>query len=237
MDGDTPDNTKQCISYWKPYLSFESTLTALNQLKADSELSSFKHYAAVPFHYMKPLKEKFSSGEVAIGANSMLSVEKGVFTEPIAPKLLMEAGAQFVVLRTDNEKKENLNQKIKRALEAGLPPFVCLGENLEAFMQDKSKEILVQQLQESLKDLKAEQLKLITLIYEAPWIQQYPSNPEEKVLAKGYKQFREAVENQFGKKLHVPIVVALTEEKPHYFDTQATGYFLAKPITYSELLH
>jgi triosephosphate isomerase len=60
-------------------------------------------------------------------------------------------------------------RKLKRALDEGLEPIVCVGELLEERKEGRTFEVLREQLMESLGDLSAAQMSRLILAYEPVW--------------------------------------------------------------------
>ena len=68
-----------------------------------------------------------------------------------------------------NETDETVNKKVKKALEYGLTPIVCVGETLEEKEAGKTIEIITSQIEKGLVDLKSSDLDKIVIAYEPIW--------------------------------------------------------------------
>lgn len=133
-------------------------------------------YLAVPFTVIFPLTESLKNGQsITIGAQNMNDASEGAFTGEVAGKMLKEAGAHFVLLghserrRTFKEDNSFINRKVKRAIEVGLQPVLCVGETREEREQGFMQEVVRRQIEEGLADIKPNLLKNLILAYEPVW--------------------------------------------------------------------
>jgi triosephosphate isomerase len=89
--------------------------------------------------------------------------------------MLKEMNVKYVILghserrQLFGEKDEEINKKIKKALEHDLKPILCVGETLEERESGKEKEKVKKQITEDLKDVDKEKASLITIAYEPIW--------------------------------------------------------------------
>ena len=65
--------------------------------------------------------------------------------------------------------EESIETKVKKALEYGLTPIVCVGETLEEKEAGKTIEIITSQIEKGLVDLKSSDLDKIVIAYEPIW--------------------------------------------------------------------
>ena len=112
---------------------------------------------------------------VKLGAQNMYYEESGAFTGEISASMLKSVGCEYVILGHSErraifgEKDELINKKIKKALESGLKPILCVGETLEQRESEITKDVIKVQVVEGLKDLTADDLKNIIIAYEPVW--------------------------------------------------------------------
>ena len=103
---------------------------------------------AVPFTLIFPLAEKAQGSFLRIGAQNMNDASEGSFTGEVAGRMLKDSGAQFVILghserrRFFHEENAFINRKVKRAIESGLQPILCVGENLEEKESNQTEVVL-----------------------------------------------------------------------------------------------
>jgi len=91
--------------------------------------------------------------------------------------MLLDLGCEYVILGHSerrhlpelDESNEFINLKIKSAIATGLKPILCVGELLEEREAGRTTTVVEQQLTNSLADITAEQIELITIAYEPVW--------------------------------------------------------------------
>ncbi len=112
---------------------------------------------------------------IALGAQNMYYEEKGAFTGEVSGEMLKSAGCTYVILGHSErrtlfgEGNDMVNSKVKKALQIGLKPILCIGESKEERESGKTFDVLQKQLLGSLKDLTKEELLKVVLAYEPIW--------------------------------------------------------------------
>jgi len=160
---------------WKMHKTIEEARQFIKEFLAHSKNSSVLTGLAVPFTSLYPLSQEVKEVSLLIGAQNMNDASEGAFTGEIAGKMLVEAGARFVLLGHSerrhlyHESNEWINRKVKRAIEVGLQPVLCVGETLEEHDQQQAREVIAHQLREGLKEIEAHQLKNLVIAYEPIW--------------------------------------------------------------------
>lgn len=105
----------------------------------------------------------------------MNDASEGAFTGEIAGDMLKDAGARFVLLGHSErrhlygEDDAFINRKVKRAVETGLQPILCVGETKVEYEGGQTHEVIERQLMEGLKDLQPSQLENLVIAYEPVW--------------------------------------------------------------------
>lgn len=134
---------------------------------------------AVPFTAIKFASDICKSDSrlhaLMIGAQNMSDATSGAFTGEIAGKMLIDAGAQFVLLghserrKIFHESNEFINSKVLKAIADKIPCILCIGESYEEHKEGKAEAVLKQQLKEALQGVSAESASLLTVAYEPIW--------------------------------------------------------------------
>lgn len=171
---------------WKMYKTIEESAAFIQELIPLISESSTSIYLAVPFTAIQASAEAAKNTPITIGAQNMNDATEGAFTGEIAGKMLVDAGAKFVIIghserrRIFNESNEFINRKVKRALLDGLQVTLCIGESKQDRDAEKTHAVLTHQITECLADLNADQLQRIVLAYEPVWAigSMLPATPE-----------------------------------------------------------
>ncbi|MFI5343751.1 MAG: triose-phosphate isomerase [Chlamydiales bacterium] len=160
---------------WKMNKTVEEAKDFIRALVPLTETSSTLIYLAVPFTAIYPLTQEFKDTRIIFGAQNMNDASSGAFTGEIAAKMLIEAGAKFVILGHSerrhlyHESNRFINRKVKRAVAEGIQPVLCIGETREEHEAGQVREVLKAQLTECLEELNADQLKNLIVSYEPVW--------------------------------------------------------------------
>ena len=129
----------------------------------------------VPAIDIPAVVEAVKGTNVAVAAENMYYEEKGAYTGEIAPAMLTDAGVKYVILghseRRDyfKETSEDVNRKVRKALEHGLTPIMCCGESLEQREQGITMDWIRQQVKVGFLGLTAEQAAQAVIAYEPIW--------------------------------------------------------------------
>jgi triosephosphate isomerase len=89
--------------------------------------------------------------------------------------MVKEIGAEYVIIGHSeqrqyfHETEETVNLKVKKTLEAGLKPIICIGETLDQRNGGILKEVLGLQIKGAFKDVSAEDAAKCVLAYEPVW--------------------------------------------------------------------
>ena len=142
-----------------------------DEIKAGIKDATAEIVVCPPFVYLA--LRSFSEGGFALGAQNLFWEEKGAFTGEISGAMLKDIGAEYVIIGHSERRKyfsetdEIINQKIKKALDAGLKIIFCVGETEEEKTGGKREEVLQRQIQEGLKDVL--DIDNINVAYEPVW--------------------------------------------------------------------
>src|ERR1700722_9615619 len=83
---------------WKMNKTIEEAVQYIKSLASLVKTSTPLVYLAVPFTAIKPASDAASGTNIVIGAQNMNDASEGAFTGEIAGRMLVDAGAKFVLL-------------------------------------------------------------------------------------------------------------------------------------------
>jgi len=121
---------------------------------------------APPFPYLKEL-----SGRATLAGQNCADQRSGAFTGEVSPVMLRDCGAEFVIL--GHSERRNLYgesdvliaRKLKLALEVGLTPILCVGEDQKIRDAGNAAVFVANQIWSAAPDSAAE----IIVAYEPVW--------------------------------------------------------------------
>ena len=129
----------------------------------------------VPFTALDTCIELSKGSDVIVGAQNMHAQETGAFTGEVSAAMLVEAGAQSVVLGHserrlyDGETDRALQDKVPAALAAGLQPILCVGETEAEREAGDMERKLRHQIGEGLEEVADGRLAEVVVAYEPIW--------------------------------------------------------------------
>ncbi len=163
------------VGNWK--LNPEKEKEALSIFFAvKKSLKSVKNTKVVmcpPAVYLSAFGKYKKTKNLYLGAQDCFWENKGSFTGEVSPKMLYSLKSSFVILghserRAFGESSEDVSLKVGAALNAGLWPIVCIGEN-ERDTEGEYLEFLKEEINDSLNFVKDKDLNKIIIAYEPIW--------------------------------------------------------------------
>jgi triosephosphate isomerase len=111
---------------------------------------------------------------IELGAQNMYFEEKGAFTGEISPTMVHELCSTVILGHSERriyfgETNEMVNKKAQVALQHGLRPIICIGENQEQHEAGQTEQVIREQIQNCLCNFPVERLQDIVVAYEPIW--------------------------------------------------------------------
>ncbi len=163
---------------WKMNLNFQEAnalISEVTNILKDEKRNNSEVIFAVPFVYIHYLSNFLKNSSFAIGAQNCSEYEKGAYTGEISAQMLASVGAKWVIVGHSERRLHYLEthrmiaEKIQRALQAGLKVIFCCGESLEIRNKNEHIVYVQNQLEGSLSELSAEQIRNLVIAYEPVW--------------------------------------------------------------------
>lgn len=142
---------------------------------------------------------EFIKNNFHTGTQNISAYEKGAHTGEISALSVKDIGAEYVLIGhselREYENNKTINQKIKSALDNNLKVVLCIGENLESYNQNKTKEIIKNQIEKALEKINQE----IIISYEPVWAIGTGLTPKEEEI----KDIIDYIKNLFNYQIKV----------------------------------
>ena len=157
-----------------------------------------------PATALAPLAEVLADTNVALGAENMHWEAEGAYTGEISPVMLKDIGCEYVIIGHSErreyfaESNEDVNKKVKSALNYELKPIICVGESLTQREADRTKEIVKEQVLAALSGVAADDLTAVTIAYEPLWAIGTGQSATAEEANQVIKYIRELLTEEFG---------------------------------------
>ena len=130
-----------------------------------------------PFIYLKELSslKRSLTPYFKTGAQNCFWENKGAYTGEISPLMLKDLGCQYVIIGHSERRKyfqetdEIVNKKIKAVLGSGLNIILCIGETEEEREQEKTEQVLHQEIVAGLNEVPVSKISQLSIAYEPIW--------------------------------------------------------------------
>ncbi len=119
--------------------------------------------------------EELAGSNIKVGAQNMHWKESGAYTGETAPGMLADLGIEYIIIghserrQIFNETDQDVNRKVKSALQYDLKPIICVGETLAEREAGKTKETVTFQVKAALAGVRSEDIEKVTIAYEPIW--------------------------------------------------------------------
>ena len=128
-----------------------------------------------PFTALSAVAQVLRDTPIQLGAQNVHWEEEGAFTGEISVGMLTDSGCRFVIVGHSErrqhfmESDQSITRKLRKVVESGLIPILCVGESLQEREANRVQEVIFRQLREGLCELTTEQISRIILAYEPLW--------------------------------------------------------------------
>jgi len=208
------NNMKYFIGNWKMF-GVPKSITILNKInkfvKSDKKFNKkYKTVITPPHTLLQSYAKFFSNQKISIGAQNCYHKDNfGANTGAVSPFMIKTVGAQYVIVGHSDNRSEGdtdvmLKSKVENSLNNKLKVVFCIGENKDHKMQNKTFEVLENQITNVLEE--KFNFKDIIVAYEPIWSIGTGQIPEPGDLLKTTIFIKKILKNIF-KKLISPVVL------------------------------
>lgn len=147
------------------------------------------------------------SPNLIVAAQNCHFKESGAYTGEISIPMLKEIGVSWVIIghserRTyDNETSEKCHDKIVELVKNNMVPVYCVGETLEQFENNKTADVVSEQIKVGLKGLTVEQAKSVVIAYEPIWSIGTGKNASKEIAQNVCALIRALVKEMYGEEV------------------------------------
>ncbi len=161
---------------WKMYKTPSETVAFFEKFRALVADSTHADIVICPpFIDVPAAVECAQKTPIEIGAQNLYWAPEGAFTGEVSAPMLCAAGCRWVIVAHSErrqyfgETEETALKKVCAALDAGLTPIYCIGEQLHEREADRTHHVLHGQLAGCIEQLTPEQFRRVAIAYEPCW--------------------------------------------------------------------
>jgi triosephosphate isomerase (TIM) len=128
-----------------------------------------------PFTHIPGLSDALAGSVIAIGSQDVSQHTEGAYTGEISAAMLKDLGVTYVIIghserREYHQESDTLvNAKVKKVLEQGLRPILCVGESLSQREAGQAQAVVVNQLKSGLEGIRFNHANDLVIAYEPIW--------------------------------------------------------------------
>jgi triosephosphate isomerase len=112
---------------------------------------------------------------IQTGAQDMHWENQGAFTGKISGDMIKDLGVHYVIIGHSeqrsyfHETNDSVNKKVKKALESGLTPIICVGETLAEREENRTESVVEDHVRGAFWGLSAAKASQCVVAYEPVW--------------------------------------------------------------------
>lgn len=172
--------TKLIAGNWKMNLEWDQAMTLLADLvhwhgEQDALTSEVAVFPPYPYlrHFHEFLKQHRSA--IATGAQDCSEHDSGAYTGEVSAPMISSVGASYCIIghserrQYHREGSDVLLRKVHLAMDSGLIPVFCCGEQIEDRENGNQTFVIESQLESTVFGLSEEEFSKIVIAYEPVW--------------------------------------------------------------------
>ncbi len=189
---------------WKMHKTLGETTSFIKALIPHAKKAGCEIRIAPPFTAISTAAAAAKGIPILIGGQDMCEAEEGAFTGAISARMLLDAGAQFVLLghserrQLFGETDEKIHLKMKRAVLEAIPPVLCIGETEAEKDAGETAKVLIRQLDIALNTFSAGELKTLVVAYEPVWAIGTGKTATPEMAQEAHRTIRTHIDSKWG---------------------------------------
>jgi triosephosphate isomerase len=167
---------KMVAGNWKMHGSHNLARTIIEELKQDEQTLFAVDVVVIPtFVHLYEVEKLIENSPISLGAQNLYPGESGAFTGEVSGKMLKELGCQYVLVghserrQIFHEDLKCVTAKFKAAQQFGLQPILCVGETREQREQNKTAQVIEEQVSSVISEAGIEAFQNAIIAYEPVW--------------------------------------------------------------------
>ena len=158
---------KYVIGNFKMNLTYDEVLEYINYFKN-------KKYSNAIFAPSNIYLDVFRKSGLTTASQDVSCFNDGAYTGDVSASQLKSMGINYSIIGHSERRKyyrddELVNEKMKRLMENGITPILCIGESREERELGKEKEVTSKEIDDAFLNIDKSFLKNIIIAYEPIW--------------------------------------------------------------------
>lgn len=190
---------------WKMYKTVHEAVVFVKEFRSMvKDTTGVEIVVAPPFTALHAVAEAARNSPIGVAGQDVHWEREGAFTGAIAPGMLREAGAEYVIVghserrRLFHDDDAAVNKKVQAALSAHLCPIVCIGETLEEREAQQTLSVLDRQIRAGFDGLVGDQVANLVVAYEPVWAIGTGRNATPQQAGEAHAHIRSRLRQWFG---------------------------------------
>lgn len=189
---------------WKMNKTPGEAVALVNELKPLVANAKADVVVCPPATDLAATAEALKGSGIGLGAQNMDYHDSGAFTGEVSADMLLELGVRYVIIGHSERREyyaetdETVNLKVKKAIEKGLTPIVCVGEKLEERESGVTAEVVRKQTKLALLGVAQSDVTKLVIAYEPIWAIGTGKTATNDDANDTIKEIRAAVKEVFG---------------------------------------
>ena len=158
---------------WKMNTNLSEATNLMRAMLGELDgMANVEKVVCPPFISLPAVRELIKGTSIELGAQNMYCEDKGAYTGEISPLMLVDL-CDFVIIGHSERRQhftetdESVNKKVKKALDVGLRPILCVGESLEDNEAGRTEKAITGQVQAALAGVSS--TSQLAIAYEPIW--------------------------------------------------------------------
>jgi triosephosphate isomerase len=160
---------------WKMNKTIAETRELLSAMKNGlNDINGVEKVVCPPFISLAAAAEMLAGTQIGLGAQNLYWEEKGAYTGEVSPAMVKGLCGYVILGHSERrayfgETDETVNKKLLAAQKHDLIPIVCVGETLEQYEANQTKDVVAAQTRLGLTGVPADFAPRIVVAYEPVW--------------------------------------------------------------------
>jgi len=160
---------------WKMNTSREEGVQLAKALAEGLDEGSQEVAVCVPFVYISDIRNALTGSKIAVGAQNVADQASGAYTGEVSAAMLADCGVKYALVGHSERRSyygdtnESVAARFCQAQKTGVVPVLCVGETLDEREQDRTFQVVDEQLDAVINAAGIEAFEKAVIAYEPVW--------------------------------------------------------------------